>query len=84
MIPPPDKLSAKYDLACTQPSCGGTLTASQNFAVGWVLGQLIPMDSSNPSYARCPRCKRYNMQVIKVPEIKSVPVTTGFSQIPEE
>ena len=79
---PPDPLAGKYRLKCTAEGCPGEHDAVQNYGAGWKLGDVIPMDPTNPLYGRCPQCKRYNMKVVKVPEAPLPVPPKGFTKIP--
>lgn len=80
----PDKLAGKYTLQCSGPGCAGQLILDQNYGVGWKLGDKVPMDPSNPTYGRCPQCKRHNMQVTKAPSSPLPKKPAGFTKIPTE
>lgn len=83
-MPRLDPLVAKYTLACSEPSCAGRANVEQSCGVGWKLGDLVQMDSTRLSYARCPQCKRHNMKVVQVPPLPPRPGPKGFSKIPTE
>lgn len=82
MALPPDKLSANYTLRCSAEGCGGETGADQNLGVGWTLGTIVRMDPGNPVYGRCPKCKRHNMVVVKVPAARLPKKPKGFTQVP--
>ena len=81
---PPDLLSSKYTLRCTWEGCDGEVIVEQNHGVGWKLGQRVPMDPTNQFYARCPKCKRHNMEIIKVPTFAKQTAPKGFTKVPTE
>jgi hypothetical protein len=77
-----DQLAAKYKLKCTHGTCHGVRFVEQNFAVGWAVGDVVPFDPSNPAYAKCPICSRYDMRVIDAPEPPAPPGPKGFTRVP--
>lgn len=81
---PPDILSAKYALKCQDKNCGAEMIVTQNLGVGWKVGDIIPMDPSNPAYGRCNRCKSHNAMVMKVPAAQTLPGPKGFTKVPTE
>jgi hypothetical protein len=42
------------------------------------------MDPTNQFYARCPKCKRHNMEIIKVPTFAKQTAPKGFTKVPTE
>lgn len=72
----------KYLLACTWPNCNGRAEVDQAMSAGWTLGYMVPEDPTHPEIGKCPRCRRYKMKVVRVPD-PPVPVKpAGWNKIP--
>lgn len=84
MALPPDPLSAKYTLQCTWPGCDGVAIVTQNLGVRWKLGQTVPIDRTNLTFAKCHKCQHYDMRIIKAPEPKQPKQPRGFTKVPTE
>lgn len=77
-------LFAKYKLACTFLGCTGKSIVEQAESAGLRVGELVPEDSANPSFARCPKCRRCVMKVVEGPPPPEARGPVGFSRIPTE
>lgn len=75
---------AKYKLACTQLGCAGTQIVEQAQSAGLLLGSMVPFDPNNPSYGRCPRCRRNHMKVVEAPPSPKPRPPKGFTKVPTE
>lgn len=75
-------LFAKYKLACTFPGCTGKSIVEQAQSAGLQLGELVPEDSANPNFARCPRCRRCLMKVVEGPPLPDPKGPEGFTRLP--
>lgn len=84
MVKNDDGFYVEYRAKCTHGGCKGTLKLTQAISAGWRLGDMVPEDSTNHTYGRCPHCKRYKMQIVQVPGIKPPAKTRGFTKIPTE
>ncbi len=74
-----------YRLRCTFPGCAGDAIIEQAMSSGLDIGYVIPENTSDPAYGRCPICKRYMMRVVEVADGPPEPPSPqGFSKIPEE
>lgn len=73
----------KYRLNCTHPGCNGRMIVEQAVSAGLRLGDLVPGDSANPSYGRCPKCHRYMMKVTYTTPPQQPLPPEGFSKIPK-
>jgi hypothetical protein len=80
----PNPVFAPYDLECSWPGCGGKQKVEQAHSAGLRVGDLVPMDGSDPSYGRCPMCKRHAMKVKKGPEPAKPKGPKGFTKVPTE
>ncbi len=73
-----------YSLACTHAGCQGKQLIEQAQSAGWVLGMIIPEDSSNPEVGRCPKCRRCKMKVVNAPEPPKPKGPIGWTKVPEK
>lgn len=79
-----DDLYGDYTLACSHPGCAGKSIQQQAISSGLRPGDLVPEDPSDPSFARCPLCKRHQMKVLTIPSPATQRAPNGFSKIPVE
>lgn len=84
--PQPNPLFGKYEAVCSfadrrANKCKGRIIFEESHSARYVIGSPVPR-GTNPSYGKCPLCKRYMMLVTKVPELQAPPGPVGFSSIP--
>ena len=79
---PSEELIGQYELECTV--CGARRKLGEYTSCGWVVGQMVGTDPSDPSYGRCFKCSRYSLKVVKTPVLQARPVAVGFTKIPQE
>jgi hypothetical protein len=79
---PVEELIGEYEIECQ--GCGARRKISDYTSCGWVVGQMVGKDPSDPSYGRCFKCSRYALKVVKTPVLSPKPDAVGFTKIPQE
>lgn len=82
--PVKNPLWVQYEAFCTFPDCAGHLKLENAESAGLQVGSILPHYSAEPSFGRCPLCKRYQMKVTKGPPPREVRLPQGFTKIPTE
>jgi hypothetical protein len=83
-MPRQNPLFGQYRLECTHPGCSGRALIDQAMSAGLRVGDIVPEDSSNPNFGRCPLCRRCMMKVVEAPPGPEPILPQGFSRIPTE
>jgi hypothetical protein len=77
-----DALFGQFEAVCTWQGCNGKLKFENAHSGGLRVGDMVYQDHRDMFFGRCPHCKRYQMKVVKAPEVQLPPGPKGFTRIP--
>ena len=73
---------SEFQTKCQFPGCPGIGIEWRIISEGWYAGMMIPEDPTNPQIGLCPKCRRHQMMVVRVPDLPPVNDPRGFWRFP--
>jgi hypothetical protein len=79
-----NQIFTAFEAKCSHEECPGRIKFDEAHSAGLKVGDTMIFQSSEPSYGRCPICKRHKMVITKGPPPPKPQPPKGFTKNPTE